>query len=113
TSKISDFADFEKRLKEVLRSNFGKDRIDFLVNNAGVGIHTEMGQTTEEQFDQLMNIHVKGVVFLTQRMLAMMNDGGGIINVSSGLARFAMPGYSVYGSLKAAMDMYTRYEAKE
>jgi NAD(P)-dependent dehydrogenase (short-subunit alcohol dehydrogenase family) len=90
------------------RSNF-----DFLVNNAGIGIHAAFTDTTEEQFDQLVDIHLKSTFFLTQRLLPLIKDGGRIVNVSSGLARFTQPGYSAYAAMKGAIEVLTRYMAKE
>jgi len=84
-----------------------------LINNAGIGIHASFAETTEEQFDTLVNIQFKGVFFLTQKALALLNDGSGIINVSTGLARFALPGYAAYASMKGAMETLTKYQAKE
>ncbi|WP_317169619.1 SDR family NAD(P)-dependent oxidoreductase [Mucilaginibacter humi] len=83
------------------------------MNNAGFGHHSPIDQTTEEAFDDLMNVHFKGVYFLTQKILPILNDGGGIINISSGLARFSMPGASAYASMKGAVEVFTRYLAKE
>lgn len=113
TSKVDGFSDFTDQVKALLSSEFEKDSIDFLVNNAGIGILTPIGETTEEQFDQLMNIHLKGVLFLTQSLLPIINDGGGIVNISTGLARFSLPGFSVYGAMKGAIEVLTRYQAKE
>jgi len=103
---------FEKvaaRLKEI----FGAAKINFLINNAGIGVYAPMAETTEEEFDLLVNIHFKGVFFLTQKALPFLEDGGGIVNISTGLARFALPGYSAYAAMKAAIQTLTRYEAKE
>ena len=94
-------------------SGWGTDRFQFLVNNAGIGVYASIADTTEAQFDQLMNIHVKGPFFLTQRLLPLMADGGRIVNVSTGLARFAMPGYAAYASAKGAVEVLTRYLAAE
>ncbi|MDR3680937.1 MAG: SDR family oxidoreductase [Flavipsychrobacter sp.] len=104
---------FFKQVAEVLKNTFNADRFDFLVNNAGIGINAPFAETTEEQFDQLMNIHFKGVFFLTQKALPLINDGGRIINLSTGLARFSMPGYAAYASMKGAIEVLTRYLAKE
>ena len=93
--------------------DWGTDRFQFLVNNAGIGVYASIADTTEAQFDQLMNIHVKGPFFLTQRLLPLMADGGRIVNVSTGLARFAMPGYAAYASAKGAVEVMTRYLAAE
>ena len=113
TGVVGQFDTFFAQLQTVLNDTFQTDRFDFLINNAGVGIHAAFAETTEEQFDQLMNIHLKGVYFLTQKALPMLNDGGRIINISSGLARFALPGSSAYGSMKGAVEVLTRYMAKE
>jgi NAD(P)-dependent dehydrogenase (short-subunit alcohol dehydrogenase family) len=113
TGNIKAFDAFFGDLRTVLHDVFGKDKFDVLVNNAGIGIHSSITDTTEETFDSLMNIHFKGVFFLTQRALPLLKDGGSIINISTGLARFAGPGYSVYASMKAAIENLTRYEAKE
>lgn len=113
TGDIKSFAAFIEKLKGVLTGTFGTDHVDFLINNAGMGHHSPIDQTTEEAFDNLMNVHFKGVYFLTQGILPILNDGGGIINISSGLARFSMPGASAYASMKGAVEVFTRYLAKE
>jgi NAD(P)-dependent dehydrogenase (short-subunit alcohol dehydrogenase family) len=107
------FDTFFTELKTVLKSVFNTDKFDFLINNAGIGIHASFAETTEEQFDTLVNIHYKGTFFLTQKALPLLNDGSGIINLSSGLARFATPGYAAYASMKGAMETLTKYQAKE
>jgi len=104
---------FFTEVKSVLKSVFNAEKFDFLINNAGIGIHASFADTTEEQFDALVNIHYKGAFFLTQKALPLLNDGSGIINVSSGLARFATPGYAAYASMKGAMETLTKYQAKE
>jgi len=106
------FADFAVKLRDALKG-WQCDRFDFLVNNAGIGIHASFAETTEAQFDQLMNIHLKGVFFLTQKLLPLLADGGRIVNLSSGLARFSLPGYAAYGAMKGAIEVLTRYMAKE
>lgn len=113
TGDIKSFESFIKAMSDTLKNVFNTDRIDFLVNNAGVGIYAAFAETTEEQFDQLINIHFKGVFFLTQKMLPLINDGGRIINLSTGLARFSMPGYGAYASMKGAIETLTKYQAKE
>lgn len=110
---IGSFDAFVEEVKKAVDSHFGADGINFLINNAGIGINAPITETTEEQFDTLVNIHFKGAFFLSQKLLPIMEDGGGIVNVSSGLARFSFPGYSVYGALKAAMETLTKYQAKE
>jgi NAD(P)-dependent dehydrogenase (short-subunit alcohol dehydrogenase family) len=89
------------------------ERFDYLVNNAGTSLHKTFDQTTEEELDQIYNVHFKGVFFLTQKLLTLLEDGGRIVNISSGLARFANPGSSAYGSMKGAVEVLTRYLAKE
>ncbi|MGF7081211.1 SDR family NAD(P)-dependent oxidoreductase [Mucilaginibacter sp. UYCu711] len=113
TGDIKSFGAFVENLKSALSDTFGADHLDFLINNAGFGHHSPIDQTTEEAFDELMNVHFKGVYFLTQKMLPILNDGGGIVNISSGLARFSMPGASAYASMKGAIEVFTRYLAKE
>jgi NAD(P)-dependent dehydrogenase (short-subunit alcohol dehydrogenase family) len=100
-------------LKQTLAEKWRRETFDHLVNNAGIGIHAPFAETSEEQFDRLMNIHFKGVYFLTQALLPLISDGGRILNLSTGLARFTLPGYSAYGSMKGAIEVLTRYLAKE
>ena len=107
------FDTFYTELKGILKTVFNKERFDFLINNAGIGIHAFFAETTEEQFDELVNIHFKGVYFLTQKALPVINDGGRIINLSSGLARFSSPGYAAYASMKGGIETLTKYMAKE
>lgn len=110
---IKSFEGFFNQVKIILKDEFNTDHFDYLVNNAGIGIHTPFAETTEEQFDSLLNIQFKGVFFLTQMALALLADGGGIINISTGLARFTTPGFSAYASMKGAMETLTRYQALE
>lgn len=107
------FAEFASQLAATLQKVWGRDRFDYLVNNAGMGIHASFAETTEEQFDTLMNVHLKGVFFLTQRLLPLIADGGRILNVSTGLARFCAPGFAAYAAMKGAIEVLTRYQAKE
>lgn len=107
------FDAFVAQLAEVLPAVFGAGKIDFLINNAGIGYHASIAETEEAQFDSLVNIHFKGPFFLTQKLLPLMNDGGGIVNISTGLARFSLPGYAAYASMKGAMETLTKYQAKE
>lgn len=111
--ETTSFDAFFAQVKTILKETFGAERFDFLVNNAGVGINSMITAMTEESFDTLMNIHFKGVYFLTQKALPLMNDGGRIINLSSGLARFTAPGYSAYGAMKGAVETLTKYQARE
>jgi len=107
------FDAFFAQVKTVLKDIFNTDKFDFLINNAGIGIHASFAETTEEQFDELMNIHFKGVFFLTQKALPLINDGARIVNLSSGLARFSNPGYAAYASMKGGIETLSRYMAKE
>lgn len=107
------FGAFAEQVRGVLAQHWQRDRFDYLVNNAGIGIHASLMETTEAQFDELVNIHLKGVFFLTQKLLPLIVDGGRIVNLSSGLARFALPGYAAYGAMKGAIEVLTRYMAKE
>jgi NAD(P)-dependent dehydrogenase (short-subunit alcohol dehydrogenase family) len=104
------FAGFADRVREALKS-WDAERFDYLVNNAGTSSAASLETITEAELDGLYNVHFKGVLFLTQKLLPLMNDGGRIVNVSSGLARFAMPGRIGYGSIKAAVEALTRYMA--
>ncbi|WP_294232832.1 SDR family oxidoreductase [uncultured Chryseobacterium sp.] len=113
TKNVNSFDAFIKTVGDHLEENTGSRNIDFLVNNAGTALYSPISEVTEEQLDDVVDIHFKGVFFLTQKFLPFMNEGGGIINISSGLARFALAGSSVYGSIKAAVDMLTKYQAKE
>lgn len=107
------FADFAAQVKAALQTHWQRDSFDFLVNNAGIGINAPFATTTEAQFDQLLNIQFKGVFFLTQTLLPLLADGGRIVNISSGLTRFALPGYAAYAAMKGAVEVLTRYLAKE
>ncbi|MDN5476164.1 MAG: SDR family oxidoreductase, partial [Chryseobacterium sp.] len=113
TREVKSFDALIKNMTDHLEAETGSSNIDFLINNAGTALYSPITETTEEQFDDMVNIHLKGVFFLTQKMIPFINDGGGIINISSGLARFALPGSSVYGSMKAGVEMLTKYMAKE
>ncbi|MCU7616836.1 SDR family oxidoreductase [Chryseobacterium sp. PBS4-4] len=113
TRDVKSFDAFVKNVTEHLKENTGNTNIDYLVNNAGTALYSPIMETTEDQLDEMFNIHFKGVFFLTQKLLPFINDGGGIVNISSGLARFALPGSSVYGSMKAGIEMLTKYMAKE
>jgi NAD(P)-dependent dehydrogenase (short-subunit alcohol dehydrogenase family) len=110
---VTAFPAFARALEAKLRDVWDRDRFDFLVNNAGVGLHAPFAETNEEQFDLLMNVHLKGPFFLTQQLLPLIADGGRILNVSSGLARFTFPGSAAYASMKGGIEVLTRYLAKE
>lgn len=113
TSEIRLFEEFMNQLTGYLNQMYGRPGFDFLINNAGTALYAPITDVTEKQMDDIFNIHYKGVFFLTQIALRHMNDGGGIVNVSSGLTRIVMPGSSVYGSIKTAIETLTRYMAKE
>ncbi len=112
-SKTSSFDDFITNVSQILQSNWNTNTFDFLVNNAGIDSYALFSETTEEAFDNLFNVHFKGVYFLTQKALPLIADGGRVINISTGLARFATPGYSAYAAMKGAIEVFTRYLAKE
>jgi NAD(P)-dependent dehydrogenase (short-subunit alcohol dehydrogenase family) len=112
TSNLNAFEPFVQSVRKAL-AELGTNRFDYLVNNAGTSLHKAFDQTTEEEMDRIYNVHFKGVYFLTQKLLPLINDGGRIVNISSGLARFALPGMSAYASMKGAIEVLTRYLAKE
>jgi NAD(P)-dependent dehydrogenase (short-subunit alcohol dehydrogenase family) len=109
----SGFAPFAGALSDILQKEFGRADFDYLVNNAGIGINAPFAATTEAQFDELVRIQFKAPFFLTQALLPMIADGGRILNLSSGLARFTLPGYAAYAATKGAIEVLTRYMAKE
>ena len=107
------FAAFADALKTALAQGWQRERFDYLVNNAGVGHYAPFAEATEAQFDTLMNVHLKGPFFLTQKLLPLLADGGRIVNISSGLTRFSLPGYAAYATMKGGVEVLTRYLAKE
>ncbi|MEH6618293.1 SDR family NAD(P)-dependent oxidoreductase [Maribacter arcticus] len=113
TSNTKEFDAFFSKVSNYLTQTYGKSTFDYLVNNAGTGIYKPFLETTEDDFDEMMNIHIKGVYFLSQQAAPLLSDGGGIINISSGLARFSLPGSSAYASMKGAVEVFTKYLAKE
>ena len=113
TSNVKLFDNFIKHVTGYLQEQTGSPNFDFLINNAGTALYRLAAETTEEELDEIFNIHFKGVFFLTQKVLPFINDGGEIINISSGLTRISNPGSSVYGSMKSAVETLTRYLAKE
>lgn len=113
TGKVGTFAAFVEALRTGLQQLWQRDSFDHLVNNAGHGDYALIGQTTEAQFDRLVDVHFKGVFFLTQALLPVLADGGRIVNLSSGLTRFAYPGYAAYAAAKGAVEVLTVYLAKE
>jgi len=104
---------FVQALAIELKSVWERTNFDYLVNNAGIGATIPFEQATEAQFDEFLNVHYKNVYFLTQKLLQLMAEGGGIVNISSGTTRFANPGYSIYASMKGAIEVLTKYWAKE
>ncbi len=113
TGKVSVFAPFADQLRSKLREKWQRNTFDHLVNNAGHGDYALIEQTTETQFDGLVNVHFKGVYFLTQALLPLIANGGRIVNLSSGLTRTSFPGYAAYAAVKGAVEVLTRYMAKE
>lgn len=113
TGHSGGFAPFTERLRIALRQTWQRDTFDHLVNNAGHGDYALIGQTTEAQFDALVNVHFKGVYFLTQALLPLIADGGRIVNLSSGLTRVSYPGYAAYAAVKGAVEVLSVYMAKE
>lgn len=109
----NSFDQFATTLSTTLKNEFQAETIAALVNNAGVGIHASYAETTMEQFDSMVNIHLKGAFFLTQKLLPLLQDGASIVNISSGLARFSFNGYAAYAIMKAAIESLSRYQALE
>jgi NAD(P)-dependent dehydrogenase (short-subunit alcohol dehydrogenase family) len=110
---IGAFAPFAAQLRSALRETWQRDSFDHLVNNAGHGDFALIEETTEAQFDRLVDVHFKGVYFLTQALLPLLADGGRIVNLSTGLTRLTYPGYAAYAAVKAAVETLSRYMAKE
>jgi len=109
----SSFPAFVEQLRSAVREEFGRDTIDFLVNNAGTSLHESFATTTEKQFDEVVNVHLKGPFFLTQALLPALADGGRIVNISTGLVRITIPGSAAYAAAKGAVEVLTRYQAQE
>jgi NAD(P)-dependent dehydrogenase (short-subunit alcohol dehydrogenase family) len=107
------FAEFTDRVRATLAREWQRKDFDYLVNNAGMGTHAPFLETSETQFDALVNVHLKGPFFLSQKLVPLLADGGRIVNVSSGLARFSFPGYAAYAAMKGGVEVLTRYMAKE
>ena len=110
---IGTFDDFMVRVLDAMKANWKTDKLDILINNAGFARRMPIDQMTEDAFDDLFNVHFKGVYFLTQKTIPMMNDNGCIVNISSGLTRFSLPGQSAYAAMKGAVEVFTKYIAKE
>jgi NAD(P)-dependent dehydrogenase (short-subunit alcohol dehydrogenase family) len=113
TGTAAGFAGFAERLRTALQATWQRSHIDHLVNNAGHGDYASFADTSEAQFDRLVDVHFKGVFFLTQALLPLIADGGRIVNFSSGLTRMSLPGYAAYAAAKGAVEVLTRYLAKE
>lgn len=110
--QLSSFDAFVSEVQKVLHKQ-GHQGLDILINNAGFGVHAPLSETTEEQFDALLNVHLKGPFFLTQKLLPYLNQGARILNLSTGLTRFSFPGYGAYAAMKGAVEVWTHYLAKE
>ncbi len=113
TNNYSSLPDFVNNFSQILQQKWNVKSFDYLINNAGIGATIPFQQVTEADFDKFMNIHFKSVYFLTQQLLPLINDGGRIINISTGTTRFCVPGYSIYASMKGAIEVFTRYLAKD
>ena len=113
TADVPGFDAFYAQVATTLQATFATDRFDFLINNAGTGLYAPFAETTETQFDQMVAIHLKGVYFMSQKALPLLRDGGRIINISSGLARFSYVGSSAYATMKGGVEVFSRYLAKE
>ena len=113
TADVASFPAFVESLRTTLAGTWSREHVDFLVNNAGIGLAAPIAQSSEAMFDQLMAVHLKGVFFLTQALLPVIADGGRIVNLSSGLTRFSLPGYAAYAMMKGGIEVFTRYLAKE
>lgn len=113
TRNINLFNGFAGELRSYLSTTYGVEHLDYLVNNAGTALYAPVTDVAESAVDEIFDIHFKGVLFLTQKLLPLISDGGAIVNVSSGLTRITYPGSSVYASVKTAVETLTRYMAKE
>jgi NAD(P)-dependent dehydrogenase (short-subunit alcohol dehydrogenase family) len=107
------FPAFADAVSTALGATFKCNRFDYLVNNAGNGVRAKFAEATEEQFELLMGTHLRAPFFLTQKLLPLIEDGGRILNVSSGFVRFALPGYSIYAAMKGGIEVLTRFMALE
>jgi NAD(P)-dependent dehydrogenase (short-subunit alcohol dehydrogenase family) len=111
--RAAGFSDFAGQLRAALAAGWKRERFDFLVNNAGYGLHKPFAETTEAELDEMYSVHLKAPFLLTQKLLPLIEDGGRILNVSTGLARFTIPGASAYAAMKGGVEVLTRYMAKE
>ena len=112
-NSISSLKEFVNAFQQTIRQKWNVNKFDFLINNAGIGANIPFEKATEQEFDRFMNIHFKSVYFLTQQLLPIINDNGRIINISSGTTKYSVPGYSIYASMKGAIEVFTRYLAKD
>ena len=112
-AQFNTLDNFVQKLKENLQTYWGTTHFDYLINNAGMGATVPFLQVTEELFNEFLNVHFKSIYFLTQKCVPFINEGGRIINISTGTTRFSNPGYSVYASMKGAIEIFTKYLAKE
>ena len=112
-SDVSSFDAFVSSLVDVLNEKWNRDQFDILVNNAGFGFHVSIAETTEEQFDSMMNVQFKGVFFLSQKLFPRIADNGRVVNISTGLTRFVLDGFGAYSAMKGAIEILTKYMAKE
>ncbi|MDF2958702.1 MAG: short-chain alcohol dehydrogenase [Paenibacillus sp.] len=110
---VSSIDAFVSRLSTVLNEKWNREKIDILVNNAGFGVHASIAETTEEQFDSMMNVQFKGVFFLSQRLFSRIADNGRVVNISTGLTRFVIEGFGAYSAMKGAIEVLTKYMAQE
>jgi len=106
------FDTFKEDVKAILKSKFETSNFDYLINNAGIGVHAPFDETTEAQLENMFKIHINAPFFLTQKLASLLNDEGGIVNISSGLARFTTPGYDAYATMKGGVETLTKYQAK-
>ena len=109
----SQFAAFAQTVQQTLQQGWQRTQLDALINNAGTGLHAAFADTSEAQFDEVYRIHLKAPYFLTQALLPLLTDGSRILNISSGLARFSLPGSSAYAMMKGGIEVMSRYLAKE
>jgi NAD(P)-dependent dehydrogenase (short-subunit alcohol dehydrogenase family) len=112
-SDLNSYDAFVTQIAQVLKDTWGVEKFDYLVNNAGIGASVPFTEISEELFDRFMNIHFKGVFFLTQKLLPYLNNNGSIVNISTGTTRFTLPGYAMYAPMKAAVEVLSKYMAKE
>jgi NAD(P)-dependent dehydrogenase (short-subunit alcohol dehydrogenase family) len=112
-TKAGTFPSFAEALKLALSTHWQREQLDHVVNNAGVGVHASYAETTEAQLDAMFQMHFKAPFLLTQVLLPLLSNGGRVLNVSSGLTRFSYPGYAAYAAMKGAVEVLSRYQAKE